>query len=96
MLEDLTSAFADEEGETELLNGKWAVVLDVNRIVYLRVRLYRRMKTYVRTGNVFLLVFLYYLFYSLYQVLQESEKKIQMCEVIIQQRGASSLKGKVV
>ena len=36
-----------QEGETELLKGKWAVVLDVNRIVYLRVRLYRRMKTYI-------------------------------------------------
>ena len=50
----------------------------------------------VRTGNVFLLVLLYSLFFSLIQVLQESEKKIQMCEIIIQQRGASPLKGKVV
>ena len=85
-----------QEGETELLNGILAVVLDVNRRVYLRVRWYRRMKAYIRTGSVFLLVFLNYLFYSLFQVLQESEKKIQMCEIIIQQRGASSLKGKVV
>ena len=33
--------------------------------------------------------------YSLIQVLQESEKKIQMCETIIQQRGASSFKEKL-
>ena len=85
-----------QEGETELLKGKWAVVLDVDRIVYFCVRWYRRIKTYIRTGSAFLLVLLNYLFYSLFQVLQESEKKIQMCEIIIQQRGASSLKGKVV
>ena len=85
-----------QEGETELSKGILAVVLDVNRRVYLRVRWYRRMKTYIRTGSVFLLVFLYSLFYPLFQVLQESEKKIQMCEIIIQQRGASPLKGKVV
>ena len=43
---DVSTCFR-QEGETELLKGKLSVVLDVDRIVYLRVRLYRRMKTYI-------------------------------------------------
>ena len=91
----MRESFLFNSGETELLNGILAVVLDVNRIVYLRVRLYRRMKTYI----LYVLEVSSYQSYCMNFFIRSSKyyrKKIQMCQIIIQQRGASSLKGKVV